>query len=189
MKLGIFKLLFAFLFISLSSHAKANASSDFYTLKIPAQIDRSKDGTEPVPWPFGTEIPFPWDDINGVWKVVSGSKEVYFSFRVLPPSDDGERQINIQQINPRSCAVTANGIGYEIDRVVRGVMNGRGLSYRISIRAFLDERASAVNGPTQVTVLSISSSDAEGKAYFFQMAKVSAQPFQCEKPSKSGSRR
>ena len=101
-----------------------------------------------IPWPFGTEIPFPWDDIDGIWmgEQSDGEFVTYFSLRVLDQSHD-ERVLEVYEVlmldGGSLIEVVSRGQGIESQRVVRGQMvelHGRG-RYRFSIRAYDDDKA------------------------------------------------
>lgn len=91
-----------------------------------------------VPWPWGLEMPFPWSFVQGVWNAQKGEFKSYFSFRVVQPAQHGFlRKLEVRQIDPLTCEVLAEGVGFETDRVVRAQMTTvEGLSFRVTLRAF-----------------------------------------------------
>lgn len=95
----------------------------------------------PVPFPWGSEMPFPWSFIQGVWLAEYGELRSYFSFKVVTSGERGIKQLEVKQIDPVTCKQVASGAGLESNRVVRAVMNNpsRGFSYRLALRAFSDE--------------------------------------------------
>ncbi|MBX2988264.1 MAG: hypothetical protein KF802_10230 [Bdellovibrionaceae bacterium] len=74
-------------------------------------------GDDFVPWPFGSEMPFPWSFVQGVWLAEHGEFRSYFRFRVLK-NDDGMRTLSVQQIDPVTCEQIAEGVGIEYGNVV-----------------------------------------------------------------------
>jgi hypothetical protein len=119
----------------------------------------------PVPWPWGFEMPFPWSDVQGMWKVADADFNSYFVLKVVRSKDSGQRLLVVRQIDPDTCKITATGVGYESARVVRAQMTSdEGVTYRIAVRAFAKEdspRPAVGKGDeSQVMVLSILDMDA-----------------------------
>lgn len=85
------------------------------------------------PWPRATTLPFPWDTIQGTW--TEKSSLYTFSFQVIQNSW-GSRHIKIRQVDPRSGATLAQGVGYErSDYVVVAAMSGgQQKQYLLTIR-------------------------------------------------------
>lgn len=93
-----------------------------------------------VPWPWGSEAPFPWSFVQGVWLAEQGEYKSFFSFRVIK-SKQGLRQLEVKQIDPVTCKTVTKGNGLEdTHNVVRAVMNNSdGYSYRLLLRSFDEE--------------------------------------------------
>ncbi len=87
------------------------------------------------PWPWGSEVSVPWKNISGVWRVVDGSCENLFMFKVKV-DQNGEKIVVITQYDPNSCKVITRGLGYEADRYIYAQMINRGQSYNLTIHAF-----------------------------------------------------
>lgn len=114
----------------------------------------------PVPWPWGAEMPFPWSFVQGVWMVEQGEFRSYFVIRVVK-QDSGVNQLIVQQVDPTDCETIATGVGYEQNRIVRAVMSlgAGGGAYRITLRSFnarsINGKVSAKPVNNQYVVLSI----------------------------------
>lgn len=90
-------------------------------------------------WPWGSEIPFPWRGIQGVWMAEIDGCANYFSFKVVRDSKEDERILQVWQVDPVTCQSVARGVGYGADRIVTAVMAKlapkRG-SYELKVQAF-----------------------------------------------------
>lgn len=107
---------------------------------------RSNDN--PVPWPWGAEMPFPWTFVQGVWLAEYDEFRSFYVFRVVKQKD-GLNQLEVKQIDPATCEEVASGVGFDQGTVVRAQMTGRtgGGTYRIALRSFHEK---AVRGPVGV---------------------------------------
>ncbi len=63
----------------------------------------------PVPWPWSMAQPFPWTDIQGVWKVQQDDYTSYFSLKVVRQKATGLRQLQVKQYDGATCRVLATG--------------------------------------------------------------------------------
>ncbi len=125
--------------------------------------------TRPVPWPWSRAQPFPWFDIQGLWKVEQDDFISYFTFRVVKERATGERQLRVKQIDGLNCREIANGVGVAVgsersQRILARMKSKAGTDYRVQITAFAEqdspERPLQGNIPVQsVMVVSISSAD------------------------------
>lgn len=119
-----------------------------------------------VPWPFGQELAFPWDDIQGLWLAEGEGFAAYFSLRVTVEKEAGVRILKIKQLDAATCKTVATGVGIEQDSVVRAQMTAReGRTFRVSFRAFDPDVSpepmlpGAFRKHNNVMVLSVSSFD------------------------------
>ena len=93
-------------------------------------------------WPWRLAQPFPWSEIQGIWKVDQGSNSTYFVFKVVKQKN-GVRQLQVKQVDGGNCKVVATGAGLEKNqRVLAQVTNKAGHTYRVNLTAF---RASDVS--------------------------------------------
>lgn len=150
-------------FLGLSAFAKLPEFGASLDLTESSSVDSliQGPGDDPVPWPWGLEMPFPWPIVQGVWKAEQGEFRSYFAFQVV--TDDRDiRQLRVTQIDPVTCEVTAQGVAVESSNIVRAQMTGvNGGSYRLSLRSFSEKlisktaviRERPING--QYVVLSL----------------------------------
>lgn len=91
-----------------------------------------------TPWPWGFEIKFPWDDIQGIWRVEKGDTVLYFSFRRVQA-----KRIKIKQFDITTCNVVGTGQGLEKDRTIVAQIHNNYVdeTYNLTIYAF-DEKDS-----------------------------------------------
>lgn len=98
--------------------------------------DPSIKGGDHIPWPWGSEIRFPWTRIQGIWAPLALDCDSYFVFKVFKQSDNGEKFVRVLQYNPQTCEKIAEGLGYELADVIYASMAAGSQSYDLSIRAF-----------------------------------------------------
>lgn len=91
-----------------------------------------------VPFPMGSEIPFPWKEVHGVWKAEKDDFAAYFAFKVVREKSTGAQQLSVKQIDAYTCETIGTGIGFENDKVIRAQLQSYtdGSVYRIALRAF-----------------------------------------------------
>ena len=96
-------------------------------------------GDDFVPWPWGSEMPFPWVFVQGVWMAEKGDFRTFFAFRVVKDKND-IRQLQVQQIDPETCEIKATGVAIEMNNIVRAQMtSSNGTVYRLSLRSFSEK--------------------------------------------------
>lgn len=143
---------------------------------MPASDDRW------VPWPWTLAQPFPWGDIQGLWKVEQGDFVSYFAFKVVREKSTGLRQLQVKQYDGDSCRIIATGVGIERNQKVLAQMTSRGgITYRVQLTSF-DQKDSPIpplrsNVPVpSVMVLSMGTLDVQGLEgmMHMQIMKVSA---------------
>lgn len=103
-------------------------------------LDPSKPAGGPIDHlPWGSEVPFPWKGIQGVWVAEIDGCANYFSFKVVKNEGEKERILQVYQVDPVTCNILARGVGYGQNRAVTAVMvktaPKRG-SYEIKVQAF-----------------------------------------------------
>jgi len=135
----------------------------------------------PVPWPWRLAQPFPWSDIQGIWKVEKDNFVSYFALKVINQKDTGERVLQVKQLDANSCKVIGEGAGFERDQMVLAQMTDEtGVTYRLSFTAFKKEDSPQPplvgdSSIDSVMVLSVANLDADSnKAQVnMQIMKVS----------------
>lgn len=97
-----------------------------------------------VPWPWALALPFPWTDIQGLWKAEDGDFVSYFAFRVVCKNsncncqDSGSIcQLRVRQFDASNCYPLATGVGIErTHKVLAQMTSNSGLIYRVDLTAF-----------------------------------------------------
>jgi hypothetical protein len=106
-------------------------------------------GDDLFPWPWGTECPFPWKDIDGLYIVDTNVDERpydghYIVFNVETEEDDGRiKYLDIRQYNRRG-EQYARGRGYsqKDQRIVKGVLktDASGREYTVMVRSYVSNK-------------------------------------------------
>lgn len=141
---------------------------------------QSSGGDSWVPWPFGFEVPFPWSDIQGTWRVQQGGYVTYFSFKVVREKTSKGRQLVVRQMDSdQNCKFVATGVGYESEKIIRAQMSGKSGTYRLTLRAFKMDDENYLPLPDEkfhmdeTMVLSITNLDWTGESIHLPLSKVS----------------
>ncbi|MBO9666769.1 MAG: hypothetical protein J7501_08125 [Bdellovibrio sp.] len=93
-------------------------------------------------WPWSLAQPFPWEDIQGLWKVETGDYVSYFAFKVVKQKTSGGRQLEVKQIDGTTRKVLATGPGFETGQMVLAQMTSCGGStYRVRLTSFKPENS------------------------------------------------
>lgn len=135
-----------------------------------------------VPWPMHLAQPFPWNDIQGLWKAEQGEYSSYFALKIVRQKSTGHRQLQVKQFDGDTCRVLATGVGLERNEKVFAQMTSKGgVTYRVQLTAFnkKDAPLPPLRGliPTDsVMLLSIGTLEpkAETDMFHMQIMKVSA---------------
>lgn len=143
-------------------------------------------GDDTHPWPWGFEVQFPWDHIQGIWKVEKGSRTYYFSFkRILT------KRILIHQFDVATCKVVGTGQGYERDRTVRSQIRNNMTNevYNLTLAAFNEDGLPAnendVATPYYVMVARINSVNRIQPQFEVKMTRISDRlEFKCGEQDK-----
>lgn len=95
-----------------------------------------------VPWPWALALPFPWTDIQGLWKAEDGEFVSYFAFKVVCGKADCNCeetmcQLKVKQYDATTCRTLASGVGIESTHKVLAQMTAKsGLIYRVDLTSF-----------------------------------------------------
>ncbi|KYG68799.1 hypothetical protein AZI87_06105 [Bdellovibrio bacteriovorus] len=138
-----------------------------------------------VPWPWAMVQPFPWSDIQGLWKVEQGDFTSYFALKVVRQKSTGIRQLQVKQFDGDTCRVLATGVGIERSNKVLAQMTSKlGATYRVQLSAFSEKDLQDLtipplkgDMPTEaVMVLSMGALDNKGieGMVHMQIMKISA---------------
>lgn len=142
----------------------------------------------PVPWPWGLEQPFPWNEIQGMWKIADGADVPmsYFSLKVINSKKSGVKQLIVKQFDADTCDIIASGVGIAVNDVLRAQMTTTEyasepwVTFRLSIRAFKAEKSPEppIGLTRQVVVLSMTGLDGNpSKNLHIQIGKTSQNIF------------
>lgn len=118
-----------------------------------------KGGPE-VPFPLATTLPFPWGNIEGIWKIVTNEgTQISFSFTVQTDLD-GHQYLSVAQIDTSTGQLVAEGVGIsvETDKLVRAAMKAKnGAAYMLFIGSYKNTNQYVVGGQASksVTVLTV----------------------------------
>ena len=131
-----------------------------------------------LPWPWGSELVFPWRDIEGVWQAKTEGPGVptYFSFRVIREFC-GERVIIVKQLAADKKKVLAVGIGTETNRVVKGEIYASEEKLEITVRAY---KGDSNQGRVMVMTLADSLNRLAGVFEYVFLEKISNQPIDAD---------
>jgi hypothetical protein len=128
------------------------------------------------PWPWGLEAPFPWDDIQGIWKLDLPRGTFYFGFRRLEA-----KRLIVSQFDIDACLVKGTGPGLEHARTVVAQMSGPSYGvYRVTLYAFRPEdspeppKMKGTFEPGRVMVARIYSLTTPGAEIASQMVKMTS---------------
>lgn len=161
--------------LSFSGHSVAAPTQDEDEQIMPSNDDRW------VPWPWSLAQPFPWGDIQGLWKVEHGDFTSYFSLKIVRLKSTGVRQLQVKQYDGDTCRMIASGVGIERSEKVFAQMTSKlGKIYRVQLTAFQEKDAPEpplrIGMPLDaVMVLSMGTLDVRGPEdmVHMQIAKIS----------------
>ena len=90
-------------------------------------------------WPWSVVQPFPWDSIQGVWKLNSDANSTFFRMRVIA-TNSKRKILTIEKISDGNCAKPeARGIGFinaDEKTVVRMIVSDQNLRYQLTLAMF-----------------------------------------------------
>lgn len=122
--------------------------------------------SELVPWPFGQECSFPWQNLSGVWKSQDSSLPYLVRFEVKN-FEEGIREFQVM-VYRSSGDLVGRGVGliYRGDRVIRAQISGLGLErdrkYWILLRTFAKNQKNTCENSQQMTLISFRSIESKG---------------------------
>lgn len=127
----------------------------FSSLGVSAQDTK---GDDLFPWPWGTECPFPWQEISGSYQVQSKDRGIYswhfLSFEVNDSKREDLKFLKITQYDHRGI-IQAEGRGYskKDQRVVRGVLTpvDGSSDYAVIVRSYVKDTKKLCRGDNLVT--------------------------------------
>lgn len=135
----------------------------------------------PVPFPQGVVVRFPWNNIQGTWRVEQGDYVSYFSFKKVKVKG-AHRQLQVRQMDPKTCEDIATGVGTENSSGTRVLaqMTAKksGNSYRLVLTSIADKKDVPAAHQESVMVLSLGLNNDAGKPddmFHMEIMKISPQ--------------
>lgn len=108
------------------------------------------EGGDTLPWPWGTECPFPWNSIEGMWEEKEPKSgafyETYFEFEIIEVWQSGTHVFRVNQYDGTgSMIATGKGVSPSGQRIVRAMLlpttqSERNKSYFVIVRAYTEDR-------------------------------------------------
>ena len=93
-------------------------------------------GDNPVPWPWGFEVPFPIESASGVWYVKYQNAEYYFAMTTTPAMGNSNDQIRIRQVDSACRSLSLGLVSFEGKVGHAQMRDTNGDSYWITLRAY-----------------------------------------------------
>ena len=132
-------------FISLSIWASSNGAESSKTLKGKLKactIHSGIQGGGAIPWPWGSELDFPWESIEGTWRPVRSDCDSYFVVQATHKSAiRGAQVMRVTQFDHDTCERISWGVGTERERVLHVSMKDVRGTYGLTIRSFTKSSA------------------------------------------------
>lgn len=125
--------------------------------------------TDWLPWPWGSECPFPWSKIDGDWVTRDSLTPERFTFTYKGELKNGSRILDVRRydFNDELVAV-GEGISPRGERIVRAAMIGagseKGKSYWALVRTYRELQKKSCSHTKQVTVITLRSASATGES-------------------------
>ncbi|MES3038964.1 MAG: hypothetical protein V4736_13740 [Bdellovibrionota bacterium] len=111
-----------------------------------SDIRNLRPSDRPVPFPWGKESEFPWDQVEGTWVVKDKDFETLYTIRVLKDNATKTRKIFTNQYDVETCKKIAIGQGI-VDRKtawVRMAGQDKVPFYSLGLRAFAESTVQAL---------------------------------------------
>ena len=125
-------------------------------------------GGDLLPWPWGSECPFPWAIIEGEWNTRQKLNAERFTFEVKGTWDNGTRILEIRRYNEKDELIgLGEGASQRREKILRASMVGvgpaEGKSYGAISRTYVEEEQKrSCSKNKQVTVITLR--DANGSS-------------------------
>jgi hypothetical protein len=117
-------------------------------------------GDDLFPWPWGTECPFPWKEIEGGYYVRAAKTAQYSGhlmyFEVKKSNNASMRYLNVTQYNRNGFIYARGKASAEKDqRIVKGVMRTEetGREFVVMVRTYENSKTSACRANDMVTAI------------------------------------
>lgn len=129
-----------------------------------SSLATSNQSDDLVPWPWGSECPFPWEKIQGAWVSRGSSNATRFTFNVKGSWGKDVRVLEIKRYNESGDLIaTGEGTSHRREKIVRAAMVGvgkfEGEAYWAIIRTYVEvQRRSCARG-SKITVVTLRDAD------------------------------
>lgn len=118
-------------------------------------------GDDHFPWPWGSECPFPWTEIDGIYQVKATNNKArsfhnhYLSFHADKAGREGLKFLVISHFDRAgNLYASGNGFSQEDKRVVRGVLKAKGgREFTVVIRSYVKGKGSRCTTNNMVTAV------------------------------------
>jgi len=116
-----------------------------------------------IPWPWGTECPFPWSNIEGDWSVKTDGNLLKhkFHFDIKGTWENGTRILNVIWYDASGTLMAkGEGLSSRGERIVRAAIGGAtgdGNSYWAIVRAYHPKGKKSCSRTKLVTVITLRS--------------------------------
>ncbi len=161
MKRILIILITAFVGVSVVNQLKAQAKNKVIAVTAHKYLaGPGGDGDDLFPWPWGSECPFPWQEIRGQY-VVRSQKPGPYSGHYLTISVSQKDSSDIEFLDikefDRNGALYASGQGFAQvnDRIVKGLLTNEdsGRTFTVMVRTYVKDKHSACTGKNLVTAI------------------------------------
>ena len=97
-----------------------------------------------LPWPWGTECPFPWSMIEGEWSALDVESADAFVFRVLSVDRRGNRTFEIKRYNAENELIAqGKGVASKRKKIIRAFLSSvqeeKKKNYWALVRAYSEQ--------------------------------------------------
>lgn len=116
-----------------------------------------------LPWPWGTECPFPWAMIEGEWNASAFESADRFTFRVLSVDRRGGRTFEIKRYNAENELIAqGKGVASKRKKIIRAFLSSvqeeKKKNYWALVRAYSEDVGFTCNTDQLAVVITLRTS-------------------------------
>jgi hypothetical protein len=149
------------------------------TLAFTGVVNADPDRPQPLK---GVLMPFPWENIGGVWEINDPSLDSIFSFEVKT-TQEGRKVLEVTQVHEKSGEVIATGAGVAIPgdkNTISVMMAGEGEEpYMLYVRHIREKKYSR-RKHTVLTIKKLTGAGAAKQERNYYISRVSSIPYVSE---------
>jgi hypothetical protein len=117
-----------------------------------------------LPWPWGSECPFPWTKIEGEWTARGEGATDHFTFMLQGRQPDGGHGLAISRYGKNGELIgIGRGVAPRGERIVRAAMVGigpeEGKTYWAIVRTYTEKQKKSCARNKQVTVITLKAAE------------------------------